>query len=98
MMNMPSEEDMTIKIKLPRREPLPPKDWALSILRRSSVTDWPDPIEYARWVRSVAMAGAEGKESYLDSLEREWQDHARSYVRRANAKLRGAGESGVEQH
>jgi hypothetical protein len=65
--------------------PLPPKDWALAILRRSSVTDWPDPIEYARWVRSVAMAGAEGKESYLDSLEREWQDHARGYARRANA-------------
>lgn len=84
---MPSEQDLTMKIKLTRRELLPPKDWALSILRWASVTDWPDPIEYARWVRSVAMAGAMGKESHLVALEREMQEHARGYVRRANTEV-----------
>lgn len=58
--------------------PLEPKDWALQLLRWSSVTDWPDPIGYARWVRSVAMAGAMGNEDYLSQLEQEMTHNSRS--------------------
>ncbi len=54
------------------------KDWALSLLRRSSVTDWPDKIEYARWVRSVACAAAEGKERWLEELEQEFCERQRT--------------------
>jgi hypothetical protein len=65
--------------------PVEPQEWALSLLRWSSVTDWPDPIGYAQWVRNVAMAGAMGKEDYLSQLEHEMKHNARGYARRANA-------------
>ena len=81
---MPSEKDLTMKIELRQRELLPPKDWALKLLRGSSVTNWRDEIEYARWVRSVACAGAMGNEAQLLTLEREMQELASGYVRRAN--------------
>ena len=71
-------------ITLTQRELLPPKDWALKLLRGSSVTNWRDEIEYARWVRSVACAGAMGNEAQLLTLEREMQELASGYVRRAN--------------
>lgn len=71
-------------ITLTQRELLPPKDWALKLLRGSSVTNWRDEIEYARWVRSVACAGAMGIEAHLVELEREMQELASGYVRRAN--------------
>lgn len=80
-------------ITLTQRELLPPKDWALKLLRGSSVTNWRDEIEYARWVRSVACAGAMGNEAQLLTLEREMQELASGYVRRANADLSGASDA-----
>jgi hypothetical protein len=76
------------------RDPLPPKDaikhvgldysmnWALSLLRFSSVTDWPDPIDYACWVRNVAAAGAMGEDWRLFELEKQMQEQARNYPHR----------------
>lgn len=54
-------------------------NWALSLLRCSSVTDWPDPIDYACWVRNVAAAGAMGEDWRLRKLEKQAQEQARNY-------------------
>jgi hypothetical protein len=51
------------------------KDQALAILRRSSVSDFPDDCEYARWVRCVASAAADGNDKWLERLEDEFCKH-----------------------
>ncbi len=72
-------------VRIAKQEHLDVKDWALAILRRSSVTDFPDKCEYARWVRSVACAAAEGKEKWLEQLENEFCTYIAN-----NAKERAA--------
>lgn len=76
----PHQVAMQVRAVKQAREDL--KDWALSLLRRSSVTNWADPIEYARWVRSVACAAADGKERWLEELELEFCERQRASERR----------------
>lgn len=48
-----------------------PAEWALRIIRFSSLTDFESSVEWGQWCRSVAAAALVGDEEMLERLERQ---------------------------